>query len=172
MWGLGALCLVCICCCWSAIKVAIAVYKTTAQYVGANLRIFALPLFSWVCLAVWVLVWGFSIVHVASVGEVTQRAAPFSFTTEIMWTNDARYMVLYQVFGLLWVAAFINGLCQFIIAASACLWYFTVNTDTKGRGTVGTALYWGFRFHMGSIAFGSFIIAVVQMIRIIFEWYR
>lgn len=33
-------------------------------------------------------------------------------------------------------------------------------------------LYWVFRYHLGSIAFGSFLIALIQFIRIIFEYYR
>ena len=34
------------------------------------------------------------------------------------------------------------------------------------------ATKWLFRYHLGSIAFGSFVIAVCQMIRIVFEYYR
>ena len=34
------------------------------------------------------------------------------------------------------------------------------------------SLYWVFRYHMGSIALGAFLIAVVQMIRILFEYYK
>jgi len=172
LFGLAGLEVICVCCCWKAIRIAVAVYKTTAQYVAANLRILVLPLFSWVFLALWGLGWLFCAVHVYSVGDIAQRDAPLDFMTAIKWSDTTRYVMWYQLFGLLWVAAFVNGLCQFIIAASTCIWYFTVNSDTKGRGTVGTAFYWGFRYHLGSIAFGSFIIAVVQMIRIIFEWYR
>lgn len=32
--------------------------------------------------------------------------------------------------------------------------------------------YWVFRYHLGSIAFGSFLIALIQFIRIIFEYYK
>jgi hypothetical protein len=172
LFGLAALEFLCVCCCWSAIKLAIAVQKTTSQYVSQNLRIQLLPLFSWVLLGVWIIIWTFAVVHIWSIGDVTQRAAPLSFMTEIMWEENTRYMLLYQLFGLFWIAAFINGLCQFIIAASACMWYFSVASDTKGRGTVGTGFYWGFRYHMGTIAFGSFCIAVIQTIRVLFEWYR
>lgn len=58
------------------------------------------------------------------------------------------------------------------MGASACIWYFEVNTDSKGRNTLGKASKWLFRYHLGSIAFGSFVIAVCQMIRLIFEYYR
>lgn len=33
-------------------------------------------------------------------------------------------------------------------------------------------MWWIIRYHLGTIAFGSFLIAVVQLIRIIFEYYR
>lgn len=172
LWALGGIFLCCVCCCWSAISVAIAVYKTTAQYVRSNLRIFVLPLFSWLLQVVWGLVWIVCALYVFSVGEPEAREDPWSFLTHVKWSDTTRYIFWYQIFGLFWVAAFINGICQFIIAASSCIWYFTVNSDTKGRGTVGTAFWWGFRYHMGSVAFGSFCIAVVQTIRVLFEWYR
>ena len=31
---------------------------------------------------------------------------------------------------------------------------------------------WTFRYHMGSLAFGAAIIAICQVIRLIFEYYR
>jgi len=172
LWALGGIFLCCVCCCWGAIKVAVAVYKTTAQYVRANLRIFLLPLFAWIFQVVWGLVWMFCAIYVFSVGEPEAREDPWSFLTHVKWSDTTRYIFWYQIFGLFWIAAFINGMCQFIIAGSSCIWYFTVNTDTKGRGTVGTAFKWGFRYHMGTVAFGSFCIAVIQTIRLLFEWYR
>ena len=81
-------------------------------------------------------------------------------------------MVAYHVFGLFWINAFILGVNSFVIGASACLWYFEVSTDTKGRGTVNRAYSMAFSYHLGSVAFGSFIIAVCQMIRLVFEYYR
>jgi len=85
---------------------------------------------------------------------------------------STRYIVIYQLFVLFWVNAFITGICQFIIAASACIWYFEVNSDTRGAGTVGRAVHWAFRYHMGSVAFGAAVIAICQLIRVIFEYYR
>lgn len=136
------------------------------------MRIFILPLLSWIFQVVWGFAWVVCALYVFSVGEPEAREDPWSFMTHIKWSDTTRYVFWYQIFGLFWIAAFINGMCQFIIAASSCIWYFTVNTDTQGKGTVGTAFGWGFRYHMGSVAFGSFCIAVVQTIRVLFEWYR
>lgn len=80
--------------------------------------------------------------------------------------------MIYHVFALLWINAFIIGCVQFIIGASTCQWYFTVKTDSKGRNTIPTSISWLFKYHWASIAMGSLIIAICQMIRLVFEYYR
>ena len=88
------------------------------------------------------------------------------------WDENTRNIAFYQIFMLFWINAFIMGMSQFVIGASACIWYFEVNSDTGGKGVVGRAMWWGFRYHMGSVAFGAFLIAVCQMLRFLFEYYR
>lgn len=68
--------------------------------------------------------------------------------------------------------AFLIGCFQFIIAAACAIWYFSHKSDTAGSGSLLQGIKWILVYHMGSIAFGSFIIALVQFIRIIFEYYR
>jgi len=77
------------------------------------------------------------------------------------------------LFGLFWIAAFIIGCAQFIIAAAASTWYFSHNGDISGgKASLKMGFKWIFKHHLGSIAFGSLIIAIVQFIRAIFEYYR
>ena len=171
IWGIAGLYFLCVCCCWSAIKIGIAVYKTTAQYVAQNLKIFALPAIGYLLAAIWFCCWSVSAIFVFSIGTPAPRPG-YEFITEIQWDDQTRYIVLFQCFMLFWVNAFIMGGIQFIIAGSACIWYFEVNSDTKGRGSVGRATWWFFRYHMGSIAFGAALIAICQLTRLVFEYYR
>ena len=138
---------------------------------SSNLRIFLLPLAAYVFAALWLAIWMVSAIFVFSVGEPTPRVG-YEFITEMKWSDNTRYVFFYQVFMLFWINAFIMGMCQFIIAASACIWYFEVNSDTGGKGTVGRGMYWALRYHMGSVAFGAALIAICQMIRFLFEYYR
>lgn len=69
IWGIAALYALCVCCCWSAIRLAIAVYETTAQYISKNLRIFALPVLAYLFAFIWLLVWSVSAIYVFSIGE-------------------------------------------------------------------------------------------------------
>jgi len=170
-WTLAGLLLCIVCCCWSAIKLGIAVFKATAQFINSTPSIFTLPITFTILAGGWVIFWCASFVFLYSIG--TPGPNPdFSSLTTIIWTDNTRYMVLYYLFGGLWVNSFLIGACQFLIAACACIWYFTCNSDNKGYGTMCKAFSWLFCKHLGSIGFGSFLIAVVQLIRILFEYYR
>lgn len=170
-FGIAGLFLCCICCCWRAIKIGIAVYQTTADFIGSNLRIYLLPFITYIVTFLWFGIWIVSFIWTFSVGEPEARE-DYPFITNVKWSDNTRYIVIYQLFMLFWLNAFIMGMCQFIIAASACIWYFEVNSDTQGKGVIGRGIFWGFRYHMGSIAFGAAIIAICQIIRVIFEYYR
>lgn len=78
------------------------------------------------------------------------------------------------LFGLLWIVAFIICMQQFIIACLCCMWYFSgqgaAMSDSPGEVSFLKALKWGLWNHMGSVAFGSFCIALITFIRIIFEY--
>ena len=79
-----------------------------------------------------------------------------------------------NIFGFLWCYNFIAGIGAVTIAGTIGEWYFT-RPPAEGKkdlpnSTMIGALLRVFRFHLGSIAFGSFIIAVVQMMRICLEY--
>jgi len=118
----------------------------------------------------WFGLWVIIALHIASVGDPVPRS-DFPFLTEMKWSDKTKYVLLYSLFGFLWIMNFIIGVSQFIISAACCLWYFSSTSDSNGSGSITTGFYWVFRYHLGSIAFGSFLIALVQMIRIIFEYY-
>lgn len=82
------------------------------------------------------------------------------YITEIKWEESTKWALAYHIFGFLWINAYLVGCTQFIIGASACMWYFECSTDTKGKGTVGKAITWLLIYHWGSVAFGSLIIGV------------
>jgi hypothetical protein len=76
-----------------------------------------------------------------------------------MWDKATKPVIVYYIFGLFWVNSFIIGMTQFIIAAAAVIWYFDQGSDKK-TDCVGTGIKWVWRYHLGTIAFGSMIIAI------------
>ena len=57
-----------------------------------------------------------------SKGGKVKAIGPF---IDVEWENSTRYMFWYFIFGLLWKIAFLGACCQFILASSVCIWYFS-----------------------------------------------
>jgi hypothetical protein len=82
-------------------------------------------------------------------------------------------MFWYMLFGVLWVTAFLRAQSSFITMVSASTYYFDSSMtkpegEQEGEADVSLAFKFTFMYHSGSLAVGSFIIALIQFIRIIF----
>ena len=82
-----------------------------------------------------------------------------------------------MIFGFLWVSYFIDAFNTFTVASSAAIWYFSDKDphsedlkEKKCKRAVCKSMYRIFRYHLGTLAFGSFLLAVIQMARLIL-WY-
>ncbi|XP_071948312.1 choline transporter-like protein 2 [Antedon mediterranea] len=84
--------------------------------------------------------------------------------------EETNYFQAYNLFGLFWLMYFIIALCQVTLAGAFASWYWTF--DKKDTPTFAvTASFWrAIRYHLGSIAFGSLIIAIIKMIRVSLEY--
>lgn len=79
----------------------------------------------------------------------------------------------YFVFGTLWSNALVQAMTTFVIASATCMWYYS-------QGSAGETLHLpvlrsygrAFRYHFGSLAFGSFILAVVQFLQLMVEAFK
>lgn len=87
------------------------------------------------------------------------------------WNDKLMYAFIYHFFGLLWTNQFIVGYTLVTIAGAISNYYWS-RGDSSQMPTfpVLTALKNTTVYHMGSVAFGSFIIAVIQLIRFLLEY--
>jgi hypothetical protein len=70
-------------------------------------------------------------------------------------------MALFMLFGILWICAWLKYTSSFITIVSASTYYFNSNSEEEGEAEVGLGFKFAYLYHMGSIAFGAFVIAVV-----------
>merc|ERR1711939_1009333 len=82
-----------------------------------------------------------------------------------------RWLLLLHLFIALWGNAFVQGTTIMTIAGAVSGWYFT-ETDgghktQKWKFPVGASFLRVLRYHLGSVAFGSCIVALVQLARAI-----
>jgi len=81
---------------------------------------------------------------------------------------DVRFAVSFFVY--LWNNAFNIALGQMLIAMCVSLWFFS--RDKTSTFVVKRGIKTILRYHIGTVAFGSFIVAVVQFIRYLMKYFE
>ena len=156
-------------CLFKDIAVSVGVLKTSAIIVIRNLRILAMPFFEALFLVVWILVWISNFSFLVSTGEITQPSKGSQVKIVTLDQNQKR-MVWGQVFMFFWIFEFIQAFFNYVIIVAVCTWYFSSTNDTRGDFSLQSGLWWAFRYNSGSLALGSFLLACIWMVRIIFEY--
>lgn len=117
-------------------------------------------------------IWMVSTTYLMSIGK--PEFVEGSFVAKIVYETHIEYVFWVYLFGFFWVVAFILAIEQFVIGATCCMWYYNSGGDDQQAGgggvSISMALGWSFKYHLGSLAMGSFAIAVVTMIRTVFEY--
>ena len=137
----------------------------------------------------FIALWLFASVHVFSMGDVEQRSCSIDSNEaqfmglgsnpncgprescqcgyETSVNNSMKYMGLYFLFGLCWSLAFNTGFTKLVVAGAIAPYYWE-------RGEYHIAPLFGsfkraFKYHQGSIAFGSFLVALIQFVSILLK---
>ncbi|XP_055341428.1 choline transporter-like protein 2 [Paramacrobiotus metropolitanus] len=78
------------------------------------------------------------------------------------------YYQIYNFFGLLWGYCFFSALGQLTLAGAFAMYYWAFNKpDDIPDLPVASALYRALRYHTGSIALGSMLVAITKLLRYI-----
>ncbi|KAF2353312.1 Choline transporter-like [Trinorchestia longiramus] len=85
--------------------------------------------------------------------------------------HDLWLCKIYNVFALFWCMFFISALGEMVLAGAFSSWYWAFDKSKDlPMLPVTNSLGRTLRYHIGTLAFGSLIIAIVRMIRLIFEY--
>ena len=161
-------------CSFNSLRVAIAVIETAADYFADTKRIIFVPLLYFTIALLAFAAWVSALICVASIGPITVESVE-SQTKDIEWDSQTTWAMWYMLFGFLWIIAFLISCNEFVVIVSAITWYYSDKTipdddGIPGDSDVRVGFWWSFRYHCGSLAFGSFLLTLVWIIRIIFEY--
>jgi hypothetical protein len=165
------------------ISMAIEVIEASSDAVMDLPLTFIIPVVVAALAVAFVVVWAFILLNILSVTIVFERdVVNSSAFTSI--TTDAKYLdrkfdesmqnwVYYHAFGLFWGLQFLVYLSYGILSGAVADHYFTARDHNgqkySGSGIMGSAVLasvWRtIRYHLGTIAFGSLILAVCRAIQ-------
>lgn len=135
--------------------------------------LFVMPLFTFLVLLMFLFYWLITAIMIYSfqqfdIGDLTVIPGQnVTFTKQTITIA----LWLYHVIALIWISEFIFGCQSMVIAGSVVKWYFT-----KDKRNLKTPILTSLRrlivFHLGSVALGSFLIAMVRLPRYILIYFQ
>lgn len=167
VWIVEGIFLILFCCLWSRLKLAGRIIQATADYLTDVKRVIFIPILFNFCLLVYLAWWMYSGAHIFSIGE--NRYDPGSIWGEMKWTPFIKVLWYFYMFALLWHVAFIINLDNFVIAAVAVIWYFAPDRHNL-NSPICRALSWGLFTHVGTVAFGALLLAIIWAIQIVLAY--
>jgi hypothetical protein len=170
LWCLDGAFLLGIWCMYDDIQLALAIIEAAAAFIFQTFTIIIFPFYAIALTVAFMIYWIYTVLYIYSIGTISQYGT--TPLASVAWDDSTRYLWYYHLFGLFWVLAFLLAWVQFVVAACAAQWYFSSSSDTAGKGSVCKSTYWSVRYHMGSLAFGSLILAIVMFVRFIFEYMK
>ncbi|XP_055298745.1 choline transporter-like 2 isoform X4 [Sitodiplosis mosellana] len=80
------------------------------------------------------------------------------------------YYQAFNVFGFFWGIFFVSALGEMVLAATFATWYWTFHKKDVPYFTLTVGLGRSIRYHLGTVAFGSLVITICRVIRVLLEY--
>eukprot|EP01017_Pseudomicrothorax_dubius_P003862 TRINITY_DN10657_c0_g1_i6.p1 TRINITY_DN10657_c0_g1~~TRINITY_DN10657_c0_g1_i6.p1 ORF type:complete len:538 (+),score=69.75 TRINITY_DN10657_c0_g1_i6:176-1615(+) len=153
-----------LCCCLGKIQLSIAVIQSGAYFVFDVVSSLLVPPITILLVTAVVLVFGAFASFVYSLGTPVPPSNPLYPIGTMKLEEEQKYYLYTVIFGCFWNIALVYALSEFVLASCTCIWYFR-----EGGWYLLKSFFRGIFYHLGSLAFGSLLIALLWTVRVIFE---
>lgn len=123
------------------------------------------PFITFLLLLLFWLYWLLVLLFLGTSGEPVQDQD--SGQLEFSLTGSQRYLLWFHWVGLVWVSHFLLACQQMTVAGAVVTYYFTRDKARLPATPILSSLLRLLRFHLGTVAKGSFIITLVQVPRLL-----
>ena len=148
------------------INIAADILESAAEFVQEESSVFTIPLIFTILLLIFLIYWIFTFSLMSSVGEL--KVNEHSIFMDIKKNDNVKLYCWILVFALLWGISFNFSQETFSIAAMSSSWYF--HRHDNSHLSPLTPVSWSFTYHVGTLAFGSLLIAILWMIQLVLSY--
>eukprot|EP00049_Salpingoeca_infusionum_P001624 m.49727 g.49727 ORF g.49727 m.49727 type:complete len:652 (+) comp11116_c0_seq1:100-2055(+) len=151
----------------SRIALVVALFKEAGRAIRKMPMLLVQPIFTFVAIlgAVGYFLYVYAYLYTVGTKEMN-NIGHMVYTKTDMFV----YMQWYHIFGFFWTYELFLAVQEMTVAGAVVKWYFT-----RDKGSISccpnlSALARAIWYHLGSLAFGSLIIAIVKMLRLILAY--
>lgn len=171
LYGACVLFVLTVLCMYRNIQISIGVLQTSSVIILGNIRMLFIPFGAFIAIIGYFLVWLWGFGYLMSCANIVQPKGGSQLkSVNLNGYDDLKWKIALYVFGLFWISELLSAIFIYCIIVGVCTWYFTSSHDTRGNFSMFKGLWYAFRYNMGSLAFGSFLLAIIWTLRVIFEY--
>ncbi|XP_019901492.2 choline transporter-like protein 1 isoform X5 [Esox lucius] len=122
------------------------------------------PFCTFLALLLFWLYWSLVLLFLGTTGNPVQNEE--TGLTEFRLTGTLQYMTWYHAVGLIWISEFILACQQMTVAGAVVTYYFTRDKTKLPLTPILSSVLRLMRYHLGTVAKGSFIITLVKIPRL------
>ncbi|XP_055745163.1 choline transporter-like protein 1 isoform X2 [Salvelinus fontinalis] len=122
------------------------------------------PFCTFLALLIFWLYWSLVLLFLGTTGNPVQNEE--TGLTEFRLTGPLQYMTWYHAVGLIWISEFILACQQMTVAGAVVTYYFTRDKNKLPVTPILSSVLRLMRYHLGTVAKGSFIITLVKIPRL------
>ncbi|KAM9362675.1 choline transporter-like protein 1 isoform 2-T2 [Symphorus nematophorus] len=126
------------------------------------------PLWTFLCLMLFWVYWIAVLLFLGTSGTPIKNNS--TGVVEYEMQGPLQYLVWYHAVGLIWISEFILAFQQMTIAGAVVTYYFTRNKSQMPATPILSSMARTVRYHLGTLAKGSFIITLVKIPRLILTY--
>lgn len=123
-----------------------------------------MPLISGGFVVGWTALWIWNFIMLVSTGKITQPTMGSQYK-KIEFSVGQKQLMYLSVFMYFWILEFTLAVFQYNVIMGVCTWYFTSTQDTRGNFSLKRGFWYAFRYNQGSLALGSFLLAIIWVLR-------
>jgi choline transporter-like protein 2/4/5 len=149
------------------------IIQTAKALVSMPLLVIIVPVMQVVAYILFTIPWVIYCIMLAASGEIEVLQAGITDDDaavqvnykNFQYTKDQKRRAWFMLFGYFWTSEFIVAMGQIITAMCLCCYFFTRDKSRIGNSTVCWGTFLVVRYHMGTVAFGACVVAIVRLIR-------
>ncbi len=156
---------------YKRIVIALEMVKYASSLLYDTPYVAVMPVFMILGAFVITVLWVLTAVYLYSTGALVKQddsQVPDGAQYDFQLNNDTRYALLYHLFGFFWSTQFLIALTEITISFVVVRWFFAERSLERNNDKVlppwpvWSAFQTVCKFHLGSVAFGSLIIAIIK----------
>jgi hypothetical protein len=146
-------------CLWNRIGIAIGIIKEASIAMIHIPTILLVPIGVGAAIVPLAVYWFYIGAYLATTGSPEYDADGnfVKYQTQDVWVR----LLIYHLLGGYWALNFLHAVGECTIAGAIASWYWVHDKKDVPKAPVASSLYRVFRYHLGSLMFGSLILAIV-----------